>query len=337
MIAVDSDHTKTLRGKKNRNLGADQTTGTRYQNGSFRHLVAFFCRKIAKKLALSVPHSSLRAEMLPYPSAVINERPKGADSASPAEMTGLSDLNLIHEHRKIWVERPELRDVYRDWFARLLRAAGKRSPVVELGAGPGFFKEYFPELIATDVIATRWVDVVCDGCAMPFPTTSVGALVMLDVLHHLPYPLEFLNEAARVLTPGGVVAMIEPWITPASYLFWRFFHQEDCILASDIQNPFGSQKKNAFDGNIAIPYNLVRHSRRTADVPLRLVRLEPFLALPYLVTFGFQRTRPMSPYWSQTARICERMLGRIGRWNSTRALLVWQKQENEFDQRTAST
>ena len=239
----------------------------------------------------------------------------------PAE----SDLNFVREHRVAWQARPELRAVYQEFFAQLLSVAGKRSPVVELGTGPGFFKEYFPGLISTDVIPTAWVDVVCNGCAMPFRTGSVGAIAMLDVLHHLPNPLNFLFEAARVLAPGGVVAMIEPWITPASYLLYRYFHHEDCTLKIDIRQPFESVRKKAFDGNATIPYNLVRHCRRSPASPLRLARLEPFLGLPYLFTFGFKSTQPMSPYWGRAARICERTLGPFGRWNATRALLLWEK------------
>jgi SAM-dependent methyltransferase len=138
-----------------------------------------------------------------------------------------SDLDFVQQHRTIWASRPELRSVYGEFFGRLLSAVGDRTPIVELGAGPGFFKEYCPRLISTDVISTPWVDLVCDGCAMPFAPQSVGALVMLDVLHHLPHPLDFMAEAARVLAPGGVIVMIEPWITPISYLLYRYVHHED--------------------------------------------------------------------------------------------------------------
>ena len=56
--------------------------------------------------------------------------------------------------------------------------------------GARIFKEYFPQLISTDVIPTSHVDVICDASS-PFQSGSVGALVMVDVLHHLPKPLEF--------------------------------------------------------------------------------------------------------------------------------------------------
>jgi SAM-dependent methyltransferase len=235
-----------------------------------------------------------------------------------------SDLEFIARHRSIWVARPELRSVYHEFFAELLRAVQGWAPVVELGAGPGFFKEYHPGLISTDVIATRWVDVVCDACSLPFPSQSVGAFVMLDVVHHLPRPLDFIAEAARVLVPGGLMAMIEPWITPFSYLLYRYLHHEDCTLRIDLRRPFDPTRKKAFDGNAAIPYKLVRYYARKPGT-LRLARLERFLGLPYLATFGFKRTHPLPWRLIRAARSCEKMLGPIGRWNATRALLVWEK------------
>jgi hypothetical protein len=240
-------------------------------------------------------------------------------------VTSSSDLEYVKQHRIIWSARPELRAVYQDFFRQLLATVGGRAPIVELGAGPGFFKEYCPSLVSTDLISTEWVDVACDGCAMPFPSESLGALVMLDVLHHLPHPLNFMSEASRVLRPGGVVAMIEPWITPASYLLYRYFHHEDCTMQIDIRSPFESAHKKAFDGNATIPYNLVRHCLQMTSPPLQLVCLRAFLGLPYLATLGFKRTRPLPSSLITAARTCEKLLGPIGRWNATRALIVWKK------------
>jgi SAM-dependent methyltransferase len=240
-------------------------------------------------------------------------------------MNGLTDLDYVQQHRQIWAARPELRSVYETFFRQLLDAVSGRNPIVELGAGPGFLKEYFPRLISTDVLSTPWVDIVCDGCAMPFRSGSVGAVVLLDVLHHVPRPLEFMREASRVLAPGGRLAMIEPWITPASYILYRYFHHEDCTLGIDISRPFDSVGKQAFDGNATIPFKLVGHYERQGDAPLRLVACKPFLGLPYLATLGFKRTKPMPSAVLRMARACEGMLGPVGRWNATRTLLIWEK------------
>jgi hypothetical protein len=118
--------------------------------------------------------------------------------------------------------------------------------------------------------------------------------------------------------------MTEPWITPFSYLLYRYFHHEDCTLDIDLRRPFEAGRKKAFDGNAAIPYKLARRFHREPGT-LRLARQEPFLGLPYLATFGFKRSRPLPGRLIRAARFCEKMLGPLGRWNATRALLVWEK------------
>jgi SAM-dependent methyltransferase len=121
----------------------------------------------------------------------------------------LSDHEFVSRHRKIWAARPELRSVYQDWFNQLLRCVDGLHPIVEIGSGPGFFKEYFPRLISTDVVPSVYIDVLSDACSLPFRPGTVGAFVMVDVLHHLARPLEFVAEAARALRPGGRLAMID--------------------------------------------------------------------------------------------------------------------------------
>src|SRR5947207_4879921 len=113
----------------------------------------------------------------------------------------MTDAATMTRHRAIWKVRPELREVYMRWFRRLLSEVAGLAPMVEIGSGPGFFKEFAPGLVATDALPGPSIDVCCDAGALPFATSAVGALLMVDVLHHLPQPLEFLDEAARVLQP----------------------------------------------------------------------------------------------------------------------------------------
>jgi len=235
----------------------------------------------------------------------------------------MSDHEVVRRHRTIWAARPELRAVYHEWFAQLLHCVEGLHPIVEIGAGPGFFKEYFPQLISTDVVLTSYDDIVCDAASLPFQSGSVGALVMLDVLHHLPQPLAFLAEAGRVLRPGGRLAMIEPWITVPSYFLYRYFHHEDCSLKVDVRCPFGEVGKQAFDGNAAIPFKLLKRCNPGA-LSLRLVHADPFLGLPYLATMGFQRACPIPQTLIEITRVAERFLSPLRKFVATRIRIVWE-------------
>ena len=56
-----------------------------------------------------------------------------------------------------------------------------------------------------------WLTVVeGDASALPFEDGSVDAVVMLDVLEHVPEPRAVLTEVRRVLRPGGVVVLSVP-------------------------------------------------------------------------------------------------------------------------------
>lgn len=236
----------------------------------------------------------------------------------------LSDHEFVSRHRKIWTARPELRSVYQDWFNQLLRYVDGLHPIVEIGSGPGFFKEYFPRLISTDVVPGVYIDVLSDACSLPFRSGTVGAFVMVDVLHHLARPLEFVAEAARTLRPGGRLAMIEPWITGPSYLLYRYFHHEDCSLKVNLRRPFNDLGKTAFDGNAAIPYKLLKQSKAGLP-PLRLIQADPFLGLPYLATLGFRSARPVPQTLIRIAEACERLLSPVTKLGATRIKLVWEK------------
>ena len=147
---------------------------------------------------------------------------------------------------------------------------------------------------------------------------------MVDVLHHLARPLEFVAEAARTLRPGGRLAMIEPWTTGPSYLLYRYFHHEDCSLKVDLRRPFNDLGKTAFDGNAAIPFKLLKQSKAGVP-PLRLIQADPFLGLPYLATLGFRSARPVPQTLIRIAEACERLLSPVTKLGATRIKLVWEK------------
>ena len=103
--------------------------------------------------------------------------------------------------------------VYRYWYAKIVSELSRHRPIIELGCGCGNFKQFCPEAVSTDVFATPWCEQVVDAQHMPFEDASVGNLVLVDVLHHVPTPLNVIGEANRVLTGGGRMIILEPYIS----------------------------------------------------------------------------------------------------------------------------
>ena len=101
----------------------------------------------------------------------------------------MSDQEIVRQHRTIWAARPELRAVYQEWFAQLLHCVEGLHPIVEIGAGPGFFKEYFPSSSRLMSFQVRTLTSSVTAGSLPFRSGSVGALVMVDALQPLTQAL----------------------------------------------------------------------------------------------------------------------------------------------------
>ncbi len=115
-----------------------------------------------------------------------------------------------------------------DWYRRFknIDATAPAGLRVELGSGGGYLNEHIDKLITTDLLPLPHVDRVCDAEDMPFEDGSVGAMYIINVLHHILEPTRFFDEVERVLVPGGVLAMIEPAVTPFSRVIYKHLHPE---------------------------------------------------------------------------------------------------------------
>ncbi|MBI2376304.1 MAG: class I SAM-dependent methyltransferase [Deltaproteobacteria bacterium] len=237
---------------------------------------------------------------------------------------------FLREHREAWGRKPALRAAYRELFRRIRAECTPRDPIVELGCGPGFFKELHPDVVATDVFANPYADQQVDAGAMPFSDGSIGNLVMLDVFHHLEAPAKFLREASRVLEPGGRVVMIEPWLGLLGFVFYSFVHHEGCDRDVDVGLPFSSGK-DPMEGNAAVPHLYFRAGGHleTLGLPFDLKTRAPFAGLPWLLTGGFSGPSFAAPPLARAARALEPVLNRAPRALSTRCLVVLEKRLGE--------
>jgi SAM-dependent methyltransferase len=145
---------------------------------------------------------------------------RGLDIDSP-ETTSL--------RRQIIRSKPFLRKVYEEWYAFELaeiRASPAKGKILELGSGAGFFSELSPGAVTSDLFSVDGISLILDGQFLPFSNGSLKAMVMTNVLHHVPQPELLFAEAARCVASGGVFAMVEPWLTPWSRFVYKYWHHE---------------------------------------------------------------------------------------------------------------
>jgi len=242
-------------------------------------------------------------------------------------------VERLREHRRLWERKPVLARVYEPWFDALLDEAPRGARVLEVGAGPGLLepraRQRRPDLrwIATDLHAVPWNDLAADAGRLPLRDGAVGTVVGLDVLHHFARPADFFAEAARVLGPAGRLALVEPWITPFSWLVYRFLHQEDCRLSVDPWHPFPGEGKDSFDGDAAVPWRLARDTAeaRWRSLGLAPPRVRRINALAYVATLGF-RPRSLLPLpLAGTAMAVDRAAAPLAPLLALRAQLTWER------------
>jgi SAM-dependent methyltransferase len=208
-------------------------------------------------------------------------------------------LAKFEEHRQAWRENAAVRALYARWYGLVrARLPGRElGPWVELGSGPGLAKGVIPELELSDVVKAPWHDHEVAAEALPFADGSLGALVLFDVLHHLPRPAAFFAEAVRALRPGGRIVMCEPYVSPLSFVAYRIFHPERLDFAVDPLGEASARGADPFDGNQAIPTALLIRQRARLEQrfpALRVREVAPLAGPSYAASGGFTR-RPLLP------------------------------------------
>jgi SAM-dependent methyltransferase len=231
-------------------------------------------------------------------------------------------------HRAAWDKNPALRALYAGWYGQVRAALPARElgRQVELGSGPGFARELIPWLEVTDLVRAPWHDAEVNGEALPYEEGTVGALVLFDVLHHLPSPRRFFEEAHRVLAPGGRIVLCEPFISPLSYPVYKFLHEEPVLMRVDPLAVEMARDKNPFDANQAIPTLLFGRHRQAfhAAFPgLTILETRQLAGPSYVLSGGFSRP-PVLPLrlWEKAFALESRLPASLFRWLGFRLFVV---------------
>ena len=211
----------------------------------------------------------------------------------------LDDPKTTALRRLILAEKPFLQAIYLEWYRSIVAALPDGAGMVlELGSGPGFFAEVFPGVLTSEVFRCPDVAAVLDGQQLPLADGSLRAIVMTNVLHHIPNVRCFLSEAERCLRPGGAIVMIEPWVTAWSRLVYTRLHHEP--FDPDVQIwelPAGGPLSEA---NGALPWILCQRDRTQLEgefALLQIANVTPCMPFSYLVSGGISM-RNLAPAWS---------------------------------------
>ncbi|NMM43153.1 class I SAM-dependent methyltransferase [Rhodospirillaceae bacterium KN72] len=237
-------------------------------------------------------------------------------------------------HADVWGRKASLRAVYGDYYFRMLGALPPKGKYLEIGAGSGHSRDFTKgrDITRLDILPAPWVDTVADAQSLPFPDESFDGIFLLDVLHHLAEPRKFFEEAARVLRPGGRIAMIEPGITPISWLFYNYLHEEPVdMIADPLADQHYGADKDPFDSNQGIPTLLFRRQEHrialSEAVPaLRTVDRQWLSLFAYPLTGGFKSWSLIPAGLADfLVRLEDRLLPALGLLMAFRLFVVMEK------------
>jgi SAM-dependent methyltransferase len=190
--------------------------------------------------------------------------------------------------RQIIKEKNFLRRIYEEWYQSLVASIPEgNGAVLEIGAGAGFLEEFLPGVIKSEYFYLADIDLVLDAGYLPFADGSLKAITMTDVFHHLPRPRLFLREAARCLCAGGVVVMVEPWVTFWSRLVYSRLHHEPFQPAA---RQWEFESEGPLSGaNGALPWIVFCRDRKhfaNEFHHLHISSIEPMMPVRYLLSGG---------------------------------------------------
>ncbi len=233
--------------------------------------------------------------------------------------------------RRIIREKPFLKKIYREWYALIASAVpGGNRPILELGSGAGFMDEFIHGLVTSDVLACPGVHMVADGQALPFAAGALRGVVMVEVLHHIPDAGQFFAAAGRCVAPGGVIAMVEPWVTAWSKQVYTRLHHEP--FEPDAVDWGFSSSGPLSSANGALPWIILERDREKFEQRFpqwRIETIKPLMPLRYLLSGGVSM-RSLQPGWSFGFwKTVESALNRFGPDASMFAFIVLRRTDHD--------
>jgi SAM-dependent methyltransferase len=239
----------------------------------------------------------------------------------------IDDPQVTIKRKDFIKDKPFLFKLYCEWYSLLAgEIPNGEGKVLELGSGGGFMQEVIPGVITSEVMDIANVDQVIDAChELPFADGELNAILMVDVLHHLPDVASFFSLAEKKLRAGGRIVMIEPWNSFWARLVYMNLHHEPYNLdAEEWSFPSTGPLSGA---NGALPWIVFSrdYAKFRQHYPtLTLVNTKKLMPLAYLFSGGVSMRSFLPGCLYNSLRFLERVSG-LEAWQPMFALLSIEK------------
>jgi SAM-dependent methyltransferase len=147
-------------------------------------------------------------------------------------MPGIGTEGVSEALRKFVEEVPYERRAIYDFVAAAARSLQAGSKVADVGAGDAPYRELFSHTRYTTIdwegsehADAAGSDIIATADAIPVDDSSFDAVLLTQVLEHVPDPGAVLKELHRILVPGGRLFLSAPlaWeLHEIPYDFYRY-------------------------------------------------------------------------------------------------------------------
>ncbi len=245
----------------------------------------------------------------------------------------VDSVDITVAHREVLKKKYMLKKLFENFYYRCDYLdkkhfyQSKSNKRLEIGSGSSFIKEFYPDIMTSDIKPLPFVDLVCDATQMPFPDNDLRAIYGINVFHHIPNPRLFFQEALRVLAPGGGIILIEPYHGPmARKLFSNLHDSEGFDMTSpNWETPVTGPMSNS---NQALSYIVFKRDRELFErefPELEIVIEHPHTHLWYLLSGGVN-FRQLVPNWGTIViKGLEKLLSPLNHWIAFQQSIVIRK------------
>ncbi len=145
---------------------------------------------------------------------------------------------------------------------------------LEVGAGAGFTRKYIKNknFLISDYANFDHLDLKnIDAQDTKLEKESFNFIIASNMLHHVPYPIKFLNEMFRILKPNGKLIIQEAHPSLIFQIITLIMHHEGFDFTKNVWDekiPM-SQEDDVWSGNIAISHlifdNMAKFNEKFGD------------------------------------------------------------------------
>lgn len=159
---------------------------------------------------------------------------------------------------------------FSDLYGEISRRLDNDWKILEIGAGAGTSSIFLSDhhINRTDLIDSnpRLVRAGVDAHQLSDEDETYDSVIAVHTLHHLADPIQSLSEMLRVLKPTGRIILIEPYVSPFSYLIYKIFHPEDTSIYLSKKHFKKQTKKDPSVGNQLIGQTIFNRKSMRSDL-----------------------------------------------------------------------